>query len=101
MADVVEPVVAEDGASLEAEHVAIRLSAVGRVEAGDLSVDRGAVGAARTRQLTAEQGAVGAVMADRARIRSRDARPDVAPPGPPQSGAGHRGLGACLNAPHA
>lgn len=62
------PVVAEDGASLEADRVEMRLSAVGRVEAAELSVAQGAVGAARTEHLTVEQGAVGAVMADRAEV---------------------------------
>jgi hypothetical protein len=62
------PIVAEDGASLEADRVEVRLSAVGRVESSELSVAQGAVGAARTDHLTVEQGAVGAVMADRAEV---------------------------------
>jgi hypothetical protein len=70
----VRPVVAEDGASLEAEQVSLRLSAVGRVEAADLRVAQGAVGAARTQQLTVDQGAVGAVIADRADISRGYAR---------------------------
>jgi hypothetical protein len=74
----IQPVVAEDGASLEAEQVALRLSAVGRVEAADLRVAQGAVGAARTEQLTVDQGAVGAVMADRAEISRSYARTIIA-----------------------
>jgi len=62
------PVVAEDGTSLEADRVDVRLSAIGRVESTDLSVAQGAVGAARTDHLTVEQGAVGAVMADHAEV---------------------------------
>lgn len=62
------PVVAEDGTSLEADRVDVRLSAIGRVESSELSVAQGAVGAARTDHLTVEQGAVGAVMADRAEV---------------------------------
>jgi hypothetical protein len=75
---LVHPVVAEDGASLEAEHVALRMSAVGRVEAGELRVTQGAVGAARTETLTVEQGAVGAVLADRADISRGYARTIIA-----------------------
>src|ERR1043165_7396951 len=61
-------VVIEDGASRSSDQVAMRLGAVGRVEAGQLTVGQGAVGAARAGTMTVEQGAVGAVLADRAEI---------------------------------
>ena len=72
------PTVAEDGASLAAEQVEMRLSAVGRVESDSLTVAQGAVGAARVGTLTVEQGAVGAVMADRAEVSRGYARSIVA-----------------------
>lgn len=72
------PSVAEDGASLAAEQVEVRLSAVGRVESDSLTVAQGAVGAARVGTLTVEQGAVGAVLADRAEVSRGYARSIVA-----------------------
>lgn len=53
----------EDGTSLSADRVEMRLSAVGRVDSGELTVAQGAVGAARVDRLDVDRGAVGAVMA--------------------------------------
>jgi hypothetical protein len=53
----------EDGTSQSAERVEMRLSAVGRVESGELRVAQGAVGAARVDRLEVDRGAVGAAMA--------------------------------------
>ena len=68
------PTVVEDGASLEAEAVALRLSAVGRVEGSQVTIDTGAVGAVRAEHLSVDRGAVGAVMADRVEISRSYAR---------------------------
>jgi poly-gamma-glutamate capsule biosynthesis protein CapA/YwtB (metallophosphatase superfamily) len=74
----VHPLIAEDGASLEAEQVQLRLTAVGRVEAGGLSVTQGAVAAARAEHLTADRSALGVVLADRAEISRSYTRSIVA-----------------------
>lgn len=68
------PAVAEDGASLEADRVEVRLSGVGRVEARQVAVDRGAVGAVRAGHLSVERGAVGAAMADHVEVSQGYAR---------------------------
>lgn len=68
------PTVVEDGSSLEAEAVALRLSAVGRVEGSQITIDTGAVGAVRAEHLTVDRGAVGVVMADRVEVSRGYAR---------------------------
>jgi len=68
------PVVVEDGASLDAEHVAVSRSAVGRVEASQVGVTQGAVGAVRADRLTVEQGAVGAALGERVEVSRGYAR---------------------------
>lgn len=70
----VPPAVVEDSASLEADRVALRLSAVGRIEGGRVSVDQGAVGAVRADHLSVDRGAVGAAMADRVEVSRGYAR---------------------------
>jgi hypothetical protein len=66
--------IAEDGASLEAERVDLRGSAVGRVDASELTVAMGAVGAARADSVSVDKGAVGAVMSDRVDVSRGYAR---------------------------
>jgi hypothetical protein len=75
---VARPIVVEDGASLEADRVAIRLSAVGRVEGDQISVEQGAIGAARAERLSVERGAVGAVLANHVEVSQGFARSIVA-----------------------
>lgn len=62
------PAVVEDGTSVDAERVHVRLSAIGRVQASEMSVQQGAVGMVRAEQLSVERGAVGAAMADRVEV---------------------------------
>ena len=66
--------VAEDGASLAAERVELRMSAVRRVEADQVVVAIGAIGAARADVLSVDRGAVGAALADSVEIRQGYAR---------------------------
>lgn len=68
------PAVVEDGASLEADRVEIRMSAVGRIEGGDVSVGQGVVGAVRADHLAVDRSGVGAVLADRVEISRGYAR---------------------------
>jgi hypothetical protein len=68
------PGIAEDGASLEAERVDVRMSAVGRVEADQVSVGNGAVGAVRADVLSVHRGMVGAAMADTVEVSQGYAR---------------------------
>lgn len=65
VAEAVAPVVIEVSPPSE---VAMRMSAVGRVEGGRVSVEQGAVGAVRAEHLSVDRGAVGAVMADRVEV---------------------------------
>jgi hypothetical protein len=62
------PSVVEDGASLEADRVQVRLSAVGRIEGGDIAVGQGAVGAMRAQHVSLDRSAVGAAMSDHVEI---------------------------------
>jgi hypothetical protein len=71
---VATPSVAEDGTSLKAERVDLRGSAVGRVEASDLSVALGAVGAARADRISIDKGALGAAMANEIEVSRGFAR---------------------------
>jgi hypothetical protein len=68
------PVVVEDGASVDGELVELRRSAVGRVEASQLSVDMGAIGAARAEHLTVERGAIGAALGEQVGVSRGYAR---------------------------
>ena len=68
------PAVAEDGASLEADRVDLRMAAVGRVEAGSITVEQGALGAARADSVSVDRGALGAAMADRIEVSRGYAR---------------------------
>lgn len=61
-APAASPAVAEDGSTIEADHVEVMMGAVGRVESRELDVDRGAVGAARAEHVTAQRSAIGAVV---------------------------------------
>ena len=70
----VRPSLAGDRAALSADAVDVHMSAIGRVEAGELSVTQGAVGAARTQHLSVDRGAVGAVLADRVEVSRGYAR---------------------------
>jgi hypothetical protein len=70
----VTPAVAEDGASLAADHVELRQSAVGRVEASQVSVAQGAIGAARGEHLKVENGAIGAAMGEQVEVSRGYAR---------------------------
>jgi hypothetical protein len=66
--------VAEDGASLDAEHVQLRQSAVGRVDASQVTVEMGAIGAARAEHLTIERGAIGAALGEQVGVSRGYAR---------------------------
>jgi hypothetical protein len=68
------PAVDEDGASLDGERVELRLSAVGMVDAGDVSFAQGALGAARAGTVTVEQGALGVALADNVTVSRGYAR---------------------------
>lgn len=78
---VVEPavpsagvVVVGDGAAVGADDVAMRRSAVGRIDGGRVSVEQGAVGAVRADQVSVDRGAVGAVLAGEVEISRGYAR---------------------------
>lgn len=66
--------VEEDGTSLDAERVALRRSAVGRIETTDMTVEQGAVGAVRAERVSIERGALGAAMADHVELSRGYAR---------------------------
>ena len=68
------PMVEEDGTSLTADRIEMRLSAVGRVRTGELRVDQGAVGAARADHVEIDRGALGAAMAGRVEVSRGFAR---------------------------
>ena len=68
------PAIDEDGASISAESVALRLSAVGRVDSGQLEVQQGAVGAVRADRVAVDQGAIGAAMANHVEVSRGYAR---------------------------
>jgi hypothetical protein len=53
----------EDGSVLAADRVDVRLGAVGRVDATELSVHQGVVGGARADRVTVDQGALGGAIA--------------------------------------
>jgi len=68
------PMVDEDGTSLQADHVELRLSAIGRVEAGEVELTQGALGATRAERVWVTQGAIGAAMADQVAVSQGYAR---------------------------
>jgi hypothetical protein len=70
--------VEEDGTSLAADRLDVRGSAVGRVEAGEISVAAGAIGAARADRVSVDRGALGAAMAGDVEISRGYARSIVA-----------------------
>ena len=72
------PVVAEDGTSLEAESVDLRMSAVGRVDARQVSVAQGAIGLARAEHVTVERGALAGALAEQVKVDRSYARSIVA-----------------------
>jgi hypothetical protein len=64
----------DDDASPDGERLELRLSAVGMVDAADVSFSQGALGAARADSVTVDRGAVGAALADRVEISRGYAR---------------------------
>src|SRR5258706_3639641 len=68
----------DDGTSLDGERVELRLSAIGMVDATDVSFAQGALGAARADTVKVEQGAIGAALADRVQVSRGYARSIVA-----------------------
>ena len=66
--------VVEDGASFDAEHVQLRQSAVGRVEATQVAVEQGAIGAARAEHLKVDRGAIGAALGEQVELSRGYAR---------------------------
>lgn len=68
------PGVAEDGAPIQAEHVDVRMGAVGRVDSDRLDVVQGAVGGARAGSVTVQQGMLGGALAGEVDVRQSFAR---------------------------
>lgn len=64
----------EDGSGTDVERVELRLSAVGMVDAADVSFAKGALGVARADTVTVEQGALGAAFADKVSVSRGYAR---------------------------
>jgi hypothetical protein len=64
----------EDDASLDGDRLELRLSAVGMVDAADVSFSQGALGAARADSVTVDRGAVGAALGDRVEVSRGYAR---------------------------
>jgi len=63
-----------DDGGLDAEHVELRLSAVGMVDADDVHFAQGALGAARAETVSVDRGAVGAALADKVEVSRGYAR---------------------------
>jgi hypothetical protein len=72
------PAVSDDGAAIQADHVAVEMGAVGRVDAETLEVHRGAVGGARATTVDVQQGALGGALAGRVSVRQGYARAVIA-----------------------
>lgn len=72
------PTVFEDGASLGAERVELRLTGVGRVEASQVAVSQGAVGAVRADHVVVDRGMVGGALAERVEVSRGYARSVIA-----------------------
>jgi hypothetical protein len=70
----VAPEVEDDGATIEADRVDVRMGAVGRVESTELSVHQGAVGAARADRIVVERGAIGGAVAREVQLSQGVAR---------------------------
>jgi len=68
------PVDQGDDGGLDAEHVELRLSAIGMVDADDVHFAQGALGAARAETVSVDQGAVGAALADKVEVSRGYAR---------------------------
>lgn len=73
-AAVPAPAVAEDGAAILAEHVDVRMGAVGRVDSDRLEVIQGAIGGVRAGSVSVKQGAIGGTLAGEVSIRQSFAR---------------------------
>lgn len=67
-----------DGSVIAADRVDVRLGAVGRVDATELSVHQGAVGGARADRVTVDQGALGGAIAREVTVSQGVARTLVA-----------------------
>ena len=63
-----------DEIPLDGERVELRLSAVGMVDAGDVSFSQGALGAARADNVAVDRGAIGAAFADKVEVSRGYAR---------------------------
>jgi hypothetical protein len=72
------PTVFEDGASLGAERVELRMTGVGRVEASQVAVSQGAVGAIRADHVVVDRGMVGGALAERVEVSRGYARSVIA-----------------------
>ena len=68
----------EDDAAFDGESVELRLSAVGMVDAGDVSFAQGALGAVRADNVAVDKGVVGATLANNVEISRGYARSIVA-----------------------
>jgi hypothetical protein len=66
--------VLEGGAPIVADHVDVRMGAVGRVETSVMQVEQGAVGAARADSIALERSALGAGLANEVTVRQGFAR---------------------------
>jgi hypothetical protein len=71
------PVIIE-GVSRATDRMDLRMTAVGRLEAGQVSVAQGAIGAARADHVSVDRGAVAAALGDRVEISRGYARSIVA-----------------------
>lgn len=68
----------DDDGAFDGENVELRLSAVGMVEAADVSFAQGALGAVRADNVTVDKGAVGATLANNVEVSRGYARSIVA-----------------------
>jgi hypothetical protein len=68
----------DDDGAFDGENVELRLSAVGMVEAADVSFAQGALGAVRADNVTVDKGAVGATLANNVEVSRGYARTIVA-----------------------
>ena len=68
------PVIAEDGSAIQADHVELRQSAVGRVDTQRLEVVQGAIGGARAGSVVAQQSVMGGALAGQVTVRQGIAR---------------------------
>lgn len=68
------PAIAEDGSAIQADHVGVRMGAVGRVDSERLEVVQGAVGGARAGSVAVQQGILGGAIAGEVSVRQSVAR---------------------------